>query len=233
MNNPGNSVLNEAGGSKEKKAGVFPIRYIAVLGFQPIVWHFSNGGDMFQSAISRYLVSNDFDRDEVCVDVDCFNPLYRGTWFPTLGYCARVRCDAGGFNPLYRGTWFPTYLQAVQDVTAIARVSIRYIAVLGFQLEGILLVPAGYSGFNPLYRGTWFPTGRKRRTGVTPSVSIRYIAVLGFQQATRKRQTYWRIQECFNPLYRGTWFPTFAQTIANMDNVRGFNPLYRGTWFPT
>jgi len=33
MNNPGNSVLNEAGGSKEKKAGVFPIRYIAVLGF--------------------------------------------------------------------------------------------------------------------------------------------------------------------------------------------------------
>ena len=30
---PGNSVLNEAGGSKEKKAGVFPIRYIAVLGF--------------------------------------------------------------------------------------------------------------------------------------------------------------------------------------------------------
>ena len=34
MNNPGNSVLNEAGGSKEKKAGVFPIRYIAVLGFQ-------------------------------------------------------------------------------------------------------------------------------------------------------------------------------------------------------
>ena len=35
MNNPGNSALNEAGGSKEKKAGVFPIRYIAVLGFQP------------------------------------------------------------------------------------------------------------------------------------------------------------------------------------------------------
>ena len=82
MNNPGNSVLNEAGGSKEKKAGVFPIRYIAVLGFQredvvidgtyrAVSIHYiavlgfqlaktalALVSQQFQSAISRYLVSN-------------------------------------------------------------------------------------------------------------------------------------------------------------------------------
>jgi len=60
MNNPGNSVLNEAGGSKEKKAGVFPIRYIAVLGF----WRYA--------------------RCPPATFSHRFNPLYRGTWFPTV-----------------------------------------------------------------------------------------------------------------------------------------------------
>ena len=37
-------------------------------------------------------------------------------------------------------------------------VSIRYIAVLGFQPETKSALRGGMIGFNPLYRGTWFPT---------------------------------------------------------------------------
>ena len=86
MNNPGNSVLNEAGGNKEKKAGVFPIRYIAVLGFQLFTMPFSVLTKPFQSAISRYLVSNQALRFLKDGMEPCFNPLYRGTWFPTRHY---------------------------------------------------------------------------------------------------------------------------------------------------
>ena len=83
VNNPGNSALNNTKRSKEKKVGVFPIRYIAVLGFQRV-----RGND-----------------DLLCVIR--FNPLYRGTWFPTSDL------------PLYG--------------KCVTLVSIRYIAVLGFQ----------------------------------------------------------------------------------------------------
>ena len=59
------------------------IRYIAVLGFQQD----DNAFDiamkiMFQSAISRYLVSNRLSLTWTMSKLG-FNPLYRGTWFPT------------------------------------------------------------------------------------------------------------------------------------------------------
>jgi len=63
----------------------------------------------FPSAISRYLVSNGARKSLWLVWAICFHPLYRGTWFPTLG---RNRCKIRR-----------------------KKVSIRYIAVLGFQLS--------------------------------------------------------------------------------------------------
>ena len=67
-------------------------------------------GYLFPSAISRYLVSNEKKRRPVRGDVTGFHPLYRGTWFPTA--------------------WFASLIAAL-------KVSIRYIAVLGFQLRPI------------------------------------------------------------------------------------------------
>ncbi len=61
----------------------------------------------FQSAISRYLVS---DAVVVCSVV-----------------VAGIR-----FNPLYRGTCFPTFLKNKAIPVEGRWVSIRYIAVLGF-----------------------------------------------------------------------------------------------------
>ena len=128
----------------------------------------------FPSAISRYLVSNRLLRSMTA------SPLY-------------------GFHPLYRGTWFPTgACTAPRSSTAV---SIRYIAVLGFQpIRQRPDVPSG-ACFHPLYRGTWFPTSRpgSGRTSRSSIVSIRYIAVLGFQpyqkntpsdQRRRKRFTH-------------------------------------------
>ena len=141
-------------------------------------------------------------------------------------------CDVFScFHPLYRGTWFPT-VGSLTSGCAAQPVSIRYIAVLGFQLglmptpqsrllpfpsaisrylvsnqrkglSRVLLAPWFPSaisrylvsnfyqtaprrtfrcGFHPLYRGTWFPTKSGRQTDPRGgSVSIRYIAVLGFQ----------------------------------------------------
>ena len=137
---------------------------------------------MFPSAISRYLVSN--------VKIE----KIKGEVVP-------------GFHPLYRGTWFPTFPR--KDWSSSLQVSIRYIAVLGFQRPpGPCWMPAAsrfpsaisrylvsnkmmhtstsmvrIGCFHPLYRGTWFPT---RRNKPAPdchfTVSIRYIAVLGFQR---------------------------------------------------
>ena len=61
-------------------------------------------------------------------------------------------------------------------------VSIRYIAVLGFQPGRHAAFCVRPLGFHPLYRGTWFPTSvRGDLIGTGWVVSIRYIAVLGFQ----------------------------------------------------
>jgi len=85
-----------------------------------------------------------------------FHPLYRGTWFPTTESGTVIRLTRWGFpsamsrylvsnlrmcrasklasrfHPLYRGTWFPT-LKNLKGVKYREKVSIRYIAVLGFQ----------------------------------------------------------------------------------------------------
>ena len=63
------------------------------------------------------------------------HPLYRGTWFPTALRRYLEREPYNGFHPLYRGTWFPTgSLDITTDFNGV--VSIRYIAVLGFQHWG-------------------------------------------------------------------------------------------------
>ena len=84
------------------------IRYIAVLGFQQeIIGNGPANTRMFPSAISRYLVSNRYSQGHNAQRAQSFHPLYRGTWFPT---CARTL-----------------------STRRISTVSIRYIAVLGFQ----------------------------------------------------------------------------------------------------
>ena len=65
------------------------------------------------------------------------------------------------FHPLYRGTWFPTPSYVRIDEQSKSVVSIRYIAVLGFQQRSPRFMMMGRSSFHPLYRGTWFPTGEK------------------------------------------------------------------------
>ena len=86
-----------------------------------------------------------------------FHLLYRGTWFPTVveakdgtpnikkfpSAISRYLVSNSAnkttrrllrrFHPLYRGTWFPTHGKEDDDADHHA-VSIRYIAVLGFQL---------------------------------------------------------------------------------------------------
>ena len=118
----------------------------------------------------------------VANQVSRFNPLYRGTWFPTRHTSNRWR-PPSGFNPLYRGTWFPTETKELIKQWAGSDVSIRYIAVLGFQQKKGMRGAVQGTGFNPLYRGTWFPTGAACSESHQQEgrVSIRYIAVLGFQ----------------------------------------------------
>ena len=62
-----------------------------------------------------------------------FHPLYRGTWFPTSRVTAFCLSTLSCFHPLYRGTWFPTPGRGKPTVYGGGTVSIRYIAVLGFQ----------------------------------------------------------------------------------------------------
>ena len=65
---------------------IVSIRYIAVLGFQREGCEIETEyGTKFQSAISRYLVSNKITEVIITSGLEkSFNPLYRGTWFPTL-----------------------------------------------------------------------------------------------------------------------------------------------------
>ena len=162
-----------------------------------------------------------------------FNPLYRGTRFPTLGRRFSCQLLSRCFNPLYRGTRFPTtssgkrmaYFAALFQ-SAISRYSVsNVINELAQMREDVR--------FNPLYRGTRFPT-----------LCTLFILLLE--------------RRCFNPLYRGTRFPTwrhmppkrmeiyrFQSAISrysvsndaenNQDAIEkfSFNPLYRGTRFPT
>ena len=136
------------------------IRYIAVLGFQhpgdnplavfllrfnPLyrgtwfptlrrVWQQAFRCNRFQSAISRYLVSNlrpppHQSRPQRPVSIRYIAVLgFQQT--PDWRYSQETR---KGFNPLYRGTWFPTDGQVYWVKRGCRTVSIRYIAVLGFQ----------------------------------------------------------------------------------------------------
>ena len=137
-------------------------------------------------------------------------------------------------------------------------VSIRYIAVLGFQLlvpiannPRIYAVSIRYIAVLGFQRYV-----RRFVVLLFLPVSIRYIAVLGFQHTATPtsgmpaasfhplyRGTWFptmeeaalqiRMQRSFHPLYRGTWFPTFRQVQTELNKLHCFHPLYRGTWFPT
>ena len=141
---------------------------------------------------------------------------------------------AARFHPLHRGTWFPTKDDFIVDIST-NKVSIRYIAVLGFQRADIEAMEAtrlqvsiryiavlGFQRsyqcqnhwlslrFHPLYRGTWFPTKKYYCIGEQLAVSIRYIAVLGFQPCHKTSHKN-KCSRGFHPLHRGTWFPTAAE----------------------
>ena len=84
------------------------IRYIAVLGFQQD----DNAFDiamkiMFQSAISRYLVSNFFEEFELGDWREVFQSAI-SRYLVSNRLSLTWTMSKLGFNPLYRGTWFPT-----------------------------------------------------------------------------------------------------------------------------
>ena len=131
------------------------IRYIAVLGFQLLLSVQSTAlPSKFPSAISRYLVSN---REEVqnWHSTVCFHPLYRGTWFPTQGWAqafegllvfpsAISRYLVSNQRDIYHYRWVSLFPSAISrylvsnciyspTLDPLGPVSIRYIAVLGFQ----------------------------------------------------------------------------------------------------
>ena len=103
-------------------------------------------------------------------------------------FAHRVACYLR-FHPLYRGTWIPTPQMEEVEAQKVA-VSIRYIAVLGFQQYTLSMVPGAIK------------------------VSIRYIAVLGFQLVADKTSSQF-LSARFHPLYRGTWIPTKRIRIRN------------------
>ena len=138
---------------------------------------------MFPSAVSRYLVSNLSWQTLPTTLLSCFHPLYRGTWFPTMGRQVPevnftsfpsavsrylVSNEVLPVLPVAVARLFPSavsrYLVSNSSgnswlISCFPFVSIRCIAVLGFQLWERIL-----------------STFRSQK------VSIRCIAVLGFQQ---------------------------------------------------
>ena len=129
------------------------ICYIPVLGFQPGVRRERvYDRKQFPSAVSRYLVSN---------RANARGCSAAARWFPSAisRYLVSdlVAADgplppSTGFYPLYRGTWFPTD-SGKDPPIKLGGVSIRYIAVLGFQ-------PAGIQG--QFYSGFLFPSAISR-----------------------------------------------------------------------
>ena len=114
-----------------------------------------------------------------------FHPLYRGTWFPTCDVAGFVQGCGYCFHPLYRGTWFPTQQPADYCCTQQRQVSIRYIAVLGFQRSPLAAICSAKRGMFPSAISRYLVSNSS--ISVPPlwqrkSVSIRYIAVLGFQR---------------------------------------------------
>ena len=135
----------------------------------------------FPSAISRYLVSNEM-------------PTLLMRW-PAMRFPSAIS------RYLVSNV---TFSDKVTDGNS--EVSIRYIAVLGFQQ-----VP----GF------AW---------NLPSCVSIRYIAVLGFQQVPGFA---WNLPSCVSIRYIAVLGFQPGRHAAFCVRPLGFHPLYRGTWFPT
>ena len=133
VNIPYDSALNETEQNKEKKVGVFPIRYIAVLGFQPHEnWEALKIRSVFQSAISRYLVSD-------------LTPRRQHRYGPLMFQSAISRYLVSNSPEYYAQEWDTMFQSAIS----------RYLVS-----NPTMLWVSGMTGlrFNPLYRGTWFPT---------------------------------------------------------------------------
>ena len=90
------------------------------------------------------------------------------------------------------------------------QVSIRYIAVLGFQHTQYNLVDKLSQVSIRYIAVLGFQQPKRRGSECRCYVSIRYIAVLGFQQIMEEIPQTTEVYS-FNPLYRGTWFPTLPQ----------------------
>ena len=212
---------------------MFPIRCIAVLGsdgpnwknleiqadaFQSAISRYSvsNAGttiqlsvaeSVFQSAISRYSVSNVINELAQMREDVRFNPLYRGTRFPTLCTLFILLLERRCFNPLYRGTRFPTWrhmppkrMEIYRFQSAISRYSVSNEKPMNFEKWLAALFQSAISRY---------------------SVSNRAIEIARFAN-----------EPGFNPLCRGTWFPT-SRFYPERSRLWRFNPLCRGTWFPT
>ena len=115
-----------------------------------------------------------------------FNPLYRGTWFPTRCTTPAVQGARRGFNPLYRGTWFPTaepgkILRPNQSwfQSAISRYLVSNTVQWLTDGDACWKFQSAISRYLVSNCRTW-----QNSTTKSKLVSIRYIAVLGFQHCS-------------------------------------------------
>ena len=161
------------------------IRYIAVLGFQHLIW--TSCQYVLRGVSIRYIAVLGFQRPACVFRVHRYHHVSI-RYIAVLGFQQNVRVQHRrsfrvsiryiavlGFQPVQTGSL----------ILAAKEVSIRYIAVLGFQQDKADNV------FEEL--------------GKFPSAISRYLvsnAMSGLQRAARG---------CFHPLYRGTWFPTLPQ----------------------
>ena len=184
------------------------IRYIAVLGFQQRaieIARFANE-PVFQSAISRYLVSNN----------EPVSFIFNGVKFQS----AISRYLVSNF------------LLTCVAMGALVPVSIRYIAVLGFQQGPGPNHKRRLQEFQSAI-SRYLVSNLKMTTAVLSpfAVSIRYIAVLGFQRGHRSKTLKAKLLVSIRYI-AVLGFQRFAKASRAM-GTPGFNPLYRGTWFPT
>ena len=207
------------------------IRYIAVLGFQPKA---INMADHATPVSIRYIAVLGFQLGygkSVVMPPPCFHPLYRGTWFPTFTRSSFL-LPSGKF-PSAISRYLVSNVWAGHPRPWVAcPVSIRYIAVLGFQPQEWLEyygVPAEFPSAISRYLVSNYRLAVAWGLGLLtfPSAISRYL-VSNIQCSP----TEWTVTFRFHPLYRGTWFPT-GKLSTDWFTMKGFHPLYRGTWFPT
>ena len=130
VNNPGNSALNNTKRSKEKKAGVFPIRYIAVLGFWRSHPYYPQEGVVMVSI--RYIAILGFWQvTELQEELQQLHVSIR--YIAVLGF------------------WLVGKEVVAQSLLMFQSAISRYLCS---DLAGRML-PSRLCSFNPLYRGTW------------------------------------------------------------------------------